>query len=209
MKFGKQDWATPREFLSLFETFDVDLAAHAGNFRFEPWCGPGSPHVTPSGDPMTDALSLNWAILFGDKSAWLNPPFSKVEPWVKKAAEETERYSEKGMITMLVPASFGTRWWEYYVNGVAQVTIVRPRLTFEGATAPYMGKDLCLLSYKKERFPANVYRILDVGQNDGAFRKRKATPESRIAEVRDLLDAPGGGLITNEEALSLLNTVVP
>lgn len=171
MKIGKQDWATPRAFLSLFETFDVDLAAHEGNFRFEPWCGPGSPHKTPDGAPMTNALALPWAKMFGEKLAWLNPPFKQVEPWVKKCAEERANYGA-GKIVVLVPAAFGTRWWERYVNGVAEVTIIRPRLTFEGATAPYMGKDLCLLTYTRALHPPGQYRVLDVGQNDGAFRKR-------------------------------------
>jgi hypothetical protein len=102
----------------------------------------------------------------------LNFPFANAEPWVRKCKEETANYTDTGMITVLAPASIGTNWWRDHVNGVAQVNIIRPRLTFEGATAPYMGKDLCLLSYTKERHPAGQYRIFDIGQADGAFRKK-------------------------------------
>lgn len=130
---SRQDWCTPPAFLNAVlrlinaSAFEWDLAATSENrvaAKFFP--------------PEMDSLQQNWLII--QDYAWLNPPFYRIEPWVKKAAQ-TDRD-----ILVLVPASVGSQWWARWVHKVAAVYFIRPRLTFIGASAPYP-KDCALLWY--------------------------------------------------------------
>lgn len=87
--------------------------------------------------------------------AWLNPPYDRIEPWVRRAHEQ----SLLGLrVAVLVPAAIGTRWWRKWVFRKAHVLIITPRLCFldkngkpiiskkTGKPASYP-KDLALLLY--------------------------------------------------------------
>jgi phage N-6-adenine-methyltransferase len=141
---SKQDYRTPPAFVDAvctllgIERFTVDLAAtKATRIRRADSC------ITPQ----MDALSRKWALdhgKWGDRWAWLNPPYARIAPWVEKAYEETRTH---GNVAMLVPASVGANWWDEYVHERAAVFFLSPRLTFVGCTAPYP-KDCALLLYK-------------------------------------------------------------
>lgn len=88
-----------------------------------------------------DSLSADWEF---NGWCWLNPPYSDITPWVKKAWESTYQFGTKTCV--LVPASTGSNWWRDWVEGKAYITYLNGRITFTGHTAPYP-KDLALLLY--------------------------------------------------------------
>lgn len=112
---------TPREFLdaveSRFGTIDFDIAANKQNnvtqsYRF---FGPGSTLAE-------NALTVDWPH-FGLN--WLNPPFSNIAGFAKKAC--AERYMG-AKTAMLMPASVCTNYFSDYVRKHAYVFELMPRV---------------------------------------------------------------------------------
>lgn len=129
-KGSEQSVGTPRAFLDAVEKrfgiITLDLAADETNRVCDPWIS-----------KETNSLSVPW---LSTGLMWLNPPYSKIEPWAKKCARR------KGKIALLVPASVGTNWFAYYVDTRARVLFLRPRMTFVGHKDPYP-RDLILAVY--------------------------------------------------------------
>ena len=128
---------TPPELLDAvrkrFGLLSWDLAANASNAVVpDGYFGPGS--LWP------DSLAETWDRLQGN--LWLNPEYTNIKPWAKKAAE----YRGLGTVLMLVPASVGSTWFADHVHGKALVLALRPRVTFVGHTQPFP-KDLVLCVY--------------------------------------------------------------
>lgn len=134
---SKQDYGTPPEFIEAVKrrlcvsAFDWDLAATYDNAI--------APNFFSAAD---DALAQPWPA----GPNWLNPPFARIAPWVRKAKEELcgERESQT---VMLVPAAVGSNWWRDYVHGVADVIFINGRIRFVGCTDPFP-KDCALLLYQ-------------------------------------------------------------
>jgi phage N-6-adenine-methyltransferase len=58
--------------------------------------------------PADDGLAQSWT---GER-VWCNPPYSSIEPWVAKAAEE-----DAELVVMLVPANRTEQgWWQRHVE---------------------------------------------------------------------------------------------
>ena len=68
---------------------------------------------------------------------WLNPPFSKIEPWAAKCAASAPFGQDQRRVFLLVPAGVGSEWFAQHIHEKALVLAVRPRLTFVGHSAPY------------------------------------------------------------------------
>jgi phage N-6-adenine-methyltransferase len=140
---SRQDYSTPPEFLEAvrkrlnIEDFDCDLAA-----SFENAVTPR--HYTRH----EDALVQPWTI--GRGWNWLNPPFSGIGPWVKKAWGQSTLFGVSTAV--LIPAAVGSNWWREWVHQKAVVLFLNPRLTFVGCKDPYP-KDCALLLYS----PAPYY----------------------------------------------------
>lgn len=136
---SKQDYGTPPEFLSAvkrrlgIKRFDCDLAASAENAVVR------NCYYTKS----DDALRLrSWLVAGGWN--WLNPPYSNIAPWVKRAC--LERDTRGVQTAVLIPAAVGSNWWRDWVHEKARVRFLNPRLTFVGCKDPYP-KDCALLLY--------------------------------------------------------------
>jgi phage N-6-adenine-methyltransferase len=128
----KQDYGTPKDFLSAVERrfgpLAIDLACTRENA------------VTNTGFyyPEVDSLQQDWAAL-GRVNLWLNPPFKNIEPWAAKLAAECQW--RQGLALFLTPASIGTDWFLQHVRGKAMVLGLTPRMTFEGTPInPKTGK---------------------------------------------------------------------
>lgn len=141
---SKQDFQTPPEFLKAvkarlgIQDFTIDLAADRKN------------RVTGRYYSIEqNALVQSWDAQLGGKRgwAWCNPPFSRIEPWVKKARAQTSL----GVKTaMLLPAGVGANWFRDYVHGEwATVLFLNGRLTFVGQPTCYP-KDCILLLWGEE-----------------------------------------------------------
>lgn len=113
---------TPRAFFDELDAefhFTVDVAARPENAL----C---SRYFTPE----DDGLKQDWT---GER-CWMNPPYSFIEPWARKAADE------RATTVALLPARTDLRWFHEYVMAVgAEVRFVRGRLRFGQSTgnAPF------------------------------------------------------------------------
>lgn len=135
---SKQDYGTPKELLDAvrhrlqIDFFNIDLAA--------------SPENTVADVYFTEvdnSLVQDWHVHTAGGWGWLNPPFSNIGPWVRKAAEEALRGAS---VIMLVPSSVGSNWWSEFADGHCYVAHLNGRLTFVGESTPYP-KDCSLLLY--------------------------------------------------------------
>ena len=135
---SKQDYGTPWDFLdaveSRFGKLAFDLAATDEN-TVVPDDGVLKLHYTPQDDSLSQCWTQHKGLL------WLNPPFARISPWVKKCDES---HGAGRVILLLTPASVGSNWFSVYVYRKAYVLFLRPRLTFRGADDPY--KKDCMLS---------------------------------------------------------------
>ena len=91
-----------------------------------------------------DTFKTDWAA-FTNWQRWgfLNPPFGNIEPFAKKAWEDSRRGA---CLVMLVPAAVGSTWWHEWVSGKGYTIILRNRMAFIGHTQSYP-KDLALIVY--------------------------------------------------------------
>lgn len=90
----------PEDFLALDSRFDfsIDVAALPHNAKVQRFY-----------TPEQDGLAQSWA---GER-VWCNPPYSDIEPWVKKANAETAAQ----VIVMLLPANRTEQgWWQRQVE---------------------------------------------------------------------------------------------
>jgi len=135
---SKQDYGTPPEFLLAvkdrlgIKDFAIDLAADSSNAVTNIYYGTEA-----------NSLAQDWHKING--WLWLNPPFTDITPWVRKAHEERIRGAR---IAVLVPLSFA-EWWDYWVDDKAYVLMLAGRLQFVGATSSYP-KECALLLYTPE-----------------------------------------------------------
>lgn len=102
------DWATPKW---LYD--DLDREFH---FDFDP-CPLHSSF---------DGLSCDW-----NGNIFVNPPYSKVEDFLRKAHEEL-RGGRAKVIVFLVFANTDTRWFHEYVYHKAEIRFLRGRVKFVG-----------------------------------------------------------------------------
>ena len=143
---SEQEVRTPPEFLDavrgkFYPTIRMDLAASQSTSVAREsllFVGPGSQFCE-------DFSDFDLSLVKGDNGLyWLNPPFANIAPFAKRCADELS--NRPGHTLMLVPASTGAKWFQFYVHGKSVVHMLRPRLTFVGHNAPYP-KDLVLAAY--------------------------------------------------------------
>ena len=78
----------------------------------------------------SDGLVREWI----GPAVFMNPPYSKVTPWVQKAYTE----SLNGILTVgLLRYDPSTRWWNDWVRGKALVMDVPYRVRFRGGVGAY------------------------------------------------------------------------
>lgn len=115
---AKDSWQTP---LWLFDALDLEFGfwLDAAASKSNALC---AKYLTEE----DNALGCEW------KSAgaiWCNPPYSKIGPWVTKAAEQSERQVQT--VVMLVPEDMSVGWFSDALKTVDEVRVMaRP---FTGA----------------------------------------------------------------------------
>jgi phage N-6-adenine-methyltransferase len=112
-------WRTPPDFFQQLNAefcFALDAACTSEN------C------LAPAGlfhDKGINALTEDWALLGGGEPIWLNPPYSNVAPWLKKASET------HAVVVCLVTCDPSTKWWRDYVaTRAAEIRFVIGRIKF-------------------------------------------------------------------------------
>ncbi len=106
-----------------------------------------------------NGLEQDWRVGPGG-IVFINPPYERIEPWVKKAQEHS--YFWGTTVAVLIPASVGSNWWKEHVHQKAAVYFLSPRITFVGHDQPYP-KDVALLVYGAG---PPVYRCIRVTAED-------------------------------------------
>lgn len=131
---ASDEWMTPLALYLVYHQrygFTIDGAATAENT-----------HCGRFWDATQDALAQSWA----NETVWLNPPYSRIAPFLAKARAEQ---ASNATTVLLVPARTDTRWfhdhlWDrrthHWQTGVGPVEFLKGRVRFERAGgAPAMG----------------------------------------------------------------------
>lgn len=109
-------WETPPEFMAWAVpkwNLIVDAACNEANQKL------------PVG--LTDSLGLRWAdYCMPGNGVFLNPPFSFVDPWAKKAVETGH---DRTMV-VLVNAASGAYWWHEMAEACTELWQSRGRMGF-------------------------------------------------------------------------------
>lgn len=92
------------------------------NFTFDP---------CPLGGGSSNGLKINW-----EPSTFVNPPYSEIKDWCKKAYEE---WQKGNTVVMLIPSRTDTRYWHDYVMKATEIRFIKGRLKFGGSknSAPF------------------------------------------------------------------------
>lgn len=133
---GSNDWETPASVfdpLDLEFCFSLDAAASHENRKCEFYCTEEGTYMA-GGTRITrdNGLEKDWSPY---KTVWLNPPYSKWQVWVEKAATEAARGA---LVVALLPARTDTKAFHRYIWPFRDVEVrfVKGRITFVGAPNP-------------------------------------------------------------------------
>lgn len=118
---SKQNFRTPDDFrravVARFGPIAFDLAADESN----QFCEKRDHYFSIEHNSLVHA----WHEIPG--TLWLNPEFSRIEPWAQKCAEEAKLGAR---ILLLTPASVGSEWFAMHVWRKAFVLGLTGRLHF-------------------------------------------------------------------------------
>lgn len=117
--WSSDDWATPPEFVR-------DLEREFGPFHIDPCCKRRTAKA-----PRFFTLADNGLAQVWRGRVFLNPPYSKPLPWVKKAARVTAS-GQCPLVVALLPVNTDTRWFHDYVLPFAELRWLRGRIRFLG-----------------------------------------------------------------------------
>ena len=110
---GSDSWATPRD---LYNALDEEF------------------HFDDDPCPLFDAPPIDGLTRAWGNSVFMNPPYSKPEPWCKKAYEESLLGKT---VVGLLRGDTSTRWFHDWVLGKAELRFVKGRIKFNGNPAPF------------------------------------------------------------------------
>jgi site-specific DNA-methyltransferase (adenine-specific) len=143
----KDDWGTPNwVYDSLDAEFDItlDVCADSTNAK----CA----HFFSR---EVDGLSQDW----GQNRCWMNPPYSKLRPWLEKAYLSS---LAGATVVCLIPARTDTRAWHLFCSQAYEIRLIKGRIRFVGATnsAPFPSAIVVFKPRKRNRRPR--YRHVDL-----------------------------------------------
>lgn len=114
-------WSTPSELVAWMESeygdYDIDAAASKENAVCEKFYS-----------KETNCLKRWWG---GNKHIWLNPPYSNITPFVKKAIEQMEHNNQ---IDILLPCDTSTGWFYEAQQRAAEIIWITGEVYQEDGT---------------------------------------------------------------------------
>jgi len=120
---ASDEWSTPQWLFDMLDRefhFDCDAAATKENAKVAA-CFEDLDSVP--------TLEFDWYMKGAWERFWLNPPYSKIGEFMKKAYEE----SLKGAVVVcLIPSRTDTRYFHDYVMKAQEIRFVKGRLKFYG-----------------------------------------------------------------------------
>jgi phage N-6-adenine-methyltransferase len=103
--------------------------------------------------PEHDALAQDWHRLEG--WLWLNPPYSPLKPWIRKAQAENDLGAK---IVVLCPPIVTTRYFQEHLPSEIRFIVGRIPFALNGVEMKSNTNDSCLLIYdRKVRQPKITY----------------------------------------------------
>lgn len=112
-------WSTPANVVR-------ELEVEFGKFDLDPCCRPETAKAQTFYTPEQDGLSKSW---FG--RVFLNPPYSKPAPWLRRAIEQTENGNCE-IVVSLLPVRTDTRWFHELVKDKATLRFIQGRVKWIG-----------------------------------------------------------------------------
>lgn len=146
MTNAKPDWWTSDHWSTPIEIIEK-LREEFGDFDLDPCCRPETAKASNFYTAEQDGLSQPW---FG--KVFLNPPYSKPGPWLKRSLEQIESGC-CSLVVALLPVRTDTRWFHEYVNNKADIRFVRGRIKWigwQGTPIPNPKDPSLLAIYKRE-----------------------------------------------------------
>jgi phage N-6-adenine-methyltransferase len=120
-KKQRQCWRTPDDFFSIVDAefqFDIDVAADKDNAKCSDWI-----------DDYIDAMKANW-FSSSNRSAWCNPGFSRMEPWIDRAINQA--LGERSVVACVLGlVSPSTAWWAKAADRATEIRLLSPRMQFD------------------------------------------------------------------------------
>jgi len=147
-------WSTPQWLFDMLDQefqFQIDAAATRENSK----CGSYFEDLAS-----VPTLEMNWYVKGAWERFWLNPPYSKIAAFMKKAYEE----SLKGAVVVcLIPVRSDTRYWHDYVMQAHEIRLIMGRLKFGDGkgSAPFPS---CIVIFDHSKYDKN---------NDPVFKTLK------------------------------------
>jgi len=193
---GKDDWETPQGFFDALNEefhFTLDVCADPVNAKCASWFG-----YDPGGH-LVDGLAQQWS----PHVCWMNPPYSQLKLWLKKASEEAARGAT---VVSLIPSRTDTKAWHRFIWDCAaqcvrpgvEVRFIEGRLRFVGAksAAPFPS---ALVIFRKPLGPiltkaaggTNLHAYTEDFRRDFDAAKQKAMLEAINAHLPALRKMAG------------------
>jgi phage N-6-adenine-methyltransferase len=120
------DWATPWPLVR-------ELEAEFGAFELDPAATSESAKAPRFFTKTQDGLGQPWA----PAHVFLNPPYSDVETWIRKAILEADR---GGLVVAVLPARTDRNWWHDLLTPNAEIRFQRGRQRFIGPDGTTIGR---------------------------------------------------------------------
>src|SRR4051812_41673721 len=142
------EWTTPQDL--------YDLLNKEFNFTLDPCATKENAKCAKFFTIEDDGLKQSWE----NETSFVNPPYSEIKAWTKKAFEEGKKYGTK--VVMLIPARTDTKYWHEYVQYANEIRFLKGRLKFGDSknSAPFpsavvvfgffAGTKVSFWDYKKE-----------------------------------------------------------
>lgn len=118
---NSDEWATPDNIFKELDSefsFNLDACATQDNHK--------CPKFFTKED---DGLAQNW----GGYRLFVNPPYSNIGAWIKKAYYES--FKPNTLIVLLIPARTDTRYFQEYIYHRAEIRFIKGRLHFNNSKA--------------------------------------------------------------------------
>ncbi|MDP3986992.1 MAG: DNA N-6-adenine-methyltransferase [Nanoarchaeota archaeon] len=143
------EWETPKDFFTMLNDkyeFTLDPCATKENAKCKKFY-----------TKEDDGLSKSWR----EETVFVNPPYSDVSNWVRKAFQEAYRGSMGSEVVMLLPARTDTKWFHEYCMNAEAIYFVKGRLKFgsEKNSAPFPSMVVLFRKREDDDFCGGFARI--------------------------------------------------
>ena len=157
MSSNKQDWGTPKEFITWIEEnfsmkIDLDVCAHSENNKCDAYF-----------TIEDNAFDQDWYCVNG----WMNPPYNNIVGFLEKCIEEVFVMNNAENMWVLIPARTDTKWFhDLVVPWAEHIYFIKGRIHHKTAGNEKQGSS---------PFPSMLIHFTCAEELDGAWRYQMKT----------------------------------